>query len=395
MPLNIPMPQFPGTGLAEHLLKGLDTGSALFSRYMQPIIQREQLAETGKYHQGTLAYQQKQLEQQALHQAQQMQMQKQQMAQAHAFDSLKKQMMQEQLKKLKNSNNPEYEFQQYQKMAQMFGGGQEGMPQNQGEAQPFGQGQGQGQELFNPESVPKQQPKAKGGINPEIFKQNPILRGFFKHKFGVDPLAQNPESPEEKRANDLQDKIQLENLMDEHKKALEIQKLDLKNSAVREKTIESARQDLPHLESTLSALKNMKKIAKNNPDLFGHNGIGGFGAEGSAERFSKTTNNPNAGAWQTLGIGPIVAAESKMSSKGNQLALKASIANKPNFSENQSVALSKINTNIKQIEQSIKEARKIAESKNSGTNKKIKVWDNQDKKWVEITQEEFDKDGGE
>lgn len=37
-----------------------------------------------------------------------------------------------------------------------------------------------------------------GEINEESMKKNPMLRGFFKSKFGFDPLANAPQTPEEK-----------------------------------------------------------------------------------------------------------------------------------------------------------------------------------------------------
>lgn len=234
----------------------------------------------------------------------------------------------------------------------------------------FGQGQGvfsqpgleeaqqQGQEQQPVSHLP-------GGVTNqdlEMMKQFPPLRGMYKKIWGIDPLVPIPQTPEQKQA----DKIKLEDYKAEHKKALEEEKANLKNKALQQKTIEAAKNDLPHLESTLDALKKMKKIAKNNPDLFGHSGFLGVGAEGAAERFAKTTNNPNAGSWQTLGLGPIIAAESKMSSKGNQLALKQALANKPNFSENQKVAIAKIDANINQIEKSIQENKKLTGVEDEG-----------------------------
>ena len=197
MPLNIPMPDLPGNAL----LKGLNTGSTLFSRYMQPIIQREQLAEQGQYHRGSLAHQQKQLEQQALHQQQQLEFQNRQLAQSHAFDSLKKQMMQQQLLKLKNSNDPMHEFQQIQQLAQMFGGGADNQTNTVQDSPtiPFGEGQG----MFNPEAMTQSQNKPQSNPMLDALKQNPMLRGFFKHKFGYDPLNM-PQTPEEKNANSLE-----------------------------------------------------------------------------------------------------------------------------------------------------------------------------------------------
>jgi hypothetical protein len=51
MPMNIPLPGVPG----ESFLKGLDTGSTLFTRMMAPILHREQQARQWQQHQDTLA----------------------------------------------------------------------------------------------------------------------------------------------------------------------------------------------------------------------------------------------------------------------------------------------------------------------------------------------------
>lgn len=240
-----------------------------------------------------------------------------------------------------------------------------------------------------------QSQKGSGGIDMDAIKASPILRGWFKKKFGVDPGAPNAqtseeklqdkiklhqenklfdmehpssikENPEQKRAAELRDKIELEKYKTEQKKALEETKNQLARKETHQKVIDSAKNDLPHLESTLEALENMKTIATNNPDMFGHSGLFGLGAEGAADRFSKTSANPNVGAWQTYGLGPIVSAESKMSSKGNQLALKQALANKPNFSEDQQVALSKIKSSIQQVKKSIEDNKKLSGATNSG-----------------------------
>ncbi len=53
MALNIPLPDLPGTGF----LKGVDTGSSMFSRLMHPVIQRENMARQWKQHLDSLALQ--------------------------------------------------------------------------------------------------------------------------------------------------------------------------------------------------------------------------------------------------------------------------------------------------------------------------------------------------
>ncbi len=56
---------------------------------------------------------------------------------------------------------------------------------------------GQGMGVFSPEGLQEAQQQAQEGqgggndfgIDLDLLRQNPILRGFFKKKFGVDPLA--------------------------------------------------------------------------------------------------------------------------------------------------------------------------------------------------------------
>ena len=247
--------------------------------------------------------------------------------------------------------------------------------ENQGGISPFqGKGMPSIEQLQQPQAQ-EQHPTAAQPIAPEqaaggIFSNLTPDQQAMLQMAGI-KIPTIKEDPAQKRYADLQAKLQLESYKTAQKKALEEEKANLKNEATRQKTIDSATNDLPHLQSTLESLENMKKIASNNPDLFGHSGFMGFGAEGAAERFAKTTNNPNAGAWQTNGLLPIVNAESKMSSKGNQLALKTALAYKPNFSETQKVALSKLDSSIEQIKKSIAETQKIAGVKGSGSNNDI------------------------
>jgi hypothetical protein len=72
------------------------------------------------------------------------------------------------------------------------------------------------------------------------------------------------------------------------------------------------------------------------------------------------TDNPAAGDWQIYGLDPILAAEGKMSTKGNQLALKTALRMKPNFAEKQSVALRKIEASIDSVKHALKQTESIA-----------------------------------
>lgn len=157
MALNIPMPGQPG----DALLKGIDTGSQMFARLMQPIIQREQLAEQGQYHKGQLTHQQRALEEQ-MRQHQQNYALKQMVEQRMAsMAPLQRQAEMLRIENLKNKLDPNYEFNQFKNIADKFSGGE-------------------------------------SGFNADVLKNNPMLRGFFKHKFGYDPLAPAPQTPEEK-----------------------------------------------------------------------------------------------------------------------------------------------------------------------------------------------------
>jgi hypothetical protein len=185
MALNIPMPMDFG----ESLLKGVDTGSNFFTRLMQPIIEREKQAQLERHFQEELK------------------LRKAAAGRAGANSDLQRMMMQEQLLALKHKNDPNWELQNYLNTMKAFGGGGTSAPSMAAPQEEFGEGQG----MFTPEglqeaqAVPEQQASASPGtgFNTDVFKQNPLLRGFFKHKFGVDPLAVAPQTPEEKNAAQL------------------------------------------------------------------------------------------------------------------------------------------------------------------------------------------------
>lgn len=351
MALNIPN---VGNNL-DALMNGIKTGSNFYTGIMNPILKRE--------HEKQLA------EQFGITDKRQAEQFAQNMALKQQQESRMAQLQGLQMQQLRNKLDPNYEFNQFKALQdKIMGAGQSGAVQQPQQPAP-NQEMGEGMGMFSPQGMqeaqqaPQQSTQVQGGTF-DALKQNPMLRGFFKHKFGFDPLAAVPQSPQEK----LQDKMKLEDY--KHEQAIEQKRLenDLKDEHTAKIRVDAAKNDIPHLQQTLDALEKMKKIATNNPDLFGHSGIGGFGAEGSADRFAKTTTNPNAGAWQTYGLGPIVAAESKMSSRGNQLALKQALTNKPNFSEHQNVAISKIDANIGQIKKQIEENKKLA-SEDVGSSK--------------------------
>src|ERR1700727_1014636 len=92
MALNIPNTELPGNSF----LKGLDTGSSMFSRMINPVIQRENMMRQWKQHLDSLAFQ------------------KQQMAHAERNDDLKRRVLQERLTGLHNANDPKFAMKQLQ-----------------------------------------------------------------------------------------------------------------------------------------------------------------------------------------------------------------------------------------------------------------------------------------
>jgi len=184
MALGIPLPAEAGVGL----LQGLNTGSTMFSRMMQPVLERER---------------QKQLEQ---HFQQQMAQRQQEQAHAGQFDALKRMMMEQQLQGLRNANDPMYKINQFQNMAQMFGGGdmaQQEAPPQQMASEGMGMYSPEGLEQAQAQAMPTQQQGGSPGMNLDMLRNNPMLRGFFKQQFGYDPLTSGAQSPQDKQEMQL------------------------------------------------------------------------------------------------------------------------------------------------------------------------------------------------
>jgi hypothetical protein len=334
MALNIPNTELPGTSF----LKGIDTGSTMFSRMMQPILEREKQ------------------KQQAEQFAQELALRKQAEARMGANSGLNRQILEQNLLKLKHSNDPKWAMQQLQEklnyiqslgkqVGQRVAGTSQTMPQgqpvslmdmiNQGPEQEMPQGQG----AMMPQEEPQQpmqpmgsqqpeQPEEEGNMLPGGLDMDEIRRALTYQALGLKPPANGvyKEPPQLKRANDLKSKMLEAQYKHELHLAEAQQAAELKNDETKQKVIEQARNDLPHLEETLRSLKIMKKIADDpaNDDMFGH------WIEGHDTAAARATN-PNAGTWQVYGLDPIVAAEMKMSARGNQLALKSALQNKANL----------------------------------------------------------------
>lgn len=327
MALNIPMPDSPGSGF----LKGVDSGSSMFTRMIQPRLEREKQAQLERHFQ------------------EQLKLSKAAAARAGANSDLRRALLEQQILAAQHANDPNYEFNQFKNlMGMMGGGGQMQMPQEPMPTQEMGEGMG----MFTPEGLGQMQqpqamqtpPDAGMGMNFDALKQNPMLRGFFKKKFGFDPLAAAPETPEQKRAADLQSKMELENLKTENK-----------TKALEQKEVVAVKKDLPTLEKSLKGVDELLRIAKQNPDMFGH----GF----MPERYAKTTKIKDFGKWQNLISDAIAGLEQKLSARGNIVALKMAAQLKPSHAEQQNVAIGKLESMRQQLIDSINNSRgKIGQS---------------------------------
>ncbi len=182
---NIPMPDLPGTAL----MKGLQTGGDLYSKYMQPIIQREQiaqqqrdLAERGQYHQGSLEQNKAHLEQQWKQHLQDLALRQQAESRMQSMAPYQKQLAQLRMQNLINKNDPNRAMEQFTNFYNQTVGNQpEEKPKESYIPSIMGQQQG-----AIPESRPLED-KKNPGVDMEKIKKSPILRAAFKHSFGVDP----------------------------------------------------------------------------------------------------------------------------------------------------------------------------------------------------------------
>lgn len=204
MATRIPLPG----NMIDTLMRGVNTGSNMYSGIMNPILNRE--------NQQISRDKQKQLEEHfqeqlklsksaAARNAQLFPFRLQEMQDKHAAAQFKRNMM-NQLMGVESGGGA---------MGGGMGGGMGGsMPEaTQMPTEEAGQGQG----VFTPEGLAQAQqalsapqatapqggsPQGVGANNPLLQKlmQNPMMRGWFKHEFGYDPLAPTAQTPEDKQA---------------------------------------------------------------------------------------------------------------------------------------------------------------------------------------------------
>lgn len=315
MAVNIPN---IGTNL-DALMGGIKTGSGMFANLMHPILEREK---------------QKQLEN---HFQEQLKLSKAAAARAAQAASDAHRKM-----------DPMYEINQYKALENWIKGQQGGtqtgvqMPVNQEPAPTQEMGEGMG--VFSPEGMQEAQQAPiptkpsntpTGGLDLELLKAHPMLRGFAKKHLGFDPLE---ETPDQKRMANLQSQINLENI-----------KTDNKAKAIEQKELVAVKKDLPTLEKSLKGVNELMRIAKQNPDMFGH----GF----MPDRFAKTTKIKDFGKWQNLISDAIAGLEQKLSARGNVVALKLASQLKPSHAEQQNVAIGKLESMRQQLIDSINNSK--------------------------------------
>jgi len=165
-------------------------------------------------------------------------------------------------------------------------------------------------------------------------QSDPFFAAMLKKGTGID-LTQ--ETPAEKRELDLQKQLEME----DKKEANKEKQLDFKESRAVEK-------DLPALEQAKEEVAQLIKIAKDNPGMFGH---------WANPKWAETTDIKDFGTWQNLIASAIVNLESKMSSRGNQLALKIAQSYKPSHMEQQPIAISKLESMMNVLDIQIKNSK--------------------------------------
>jgi len=238
--------------------------------------------------------------------------------------------------------DPMYEINQYKALENWVRSQQGGQPQQAQQPMPT-QEMGEGMGMFSPENMqeaqqqPQQPMPSQGGLDMEMLKAHPILRGFAKKHLGFDPMG---ETPDMKRQADLQSQIELENIKSANKA-----------TQLQDKEKVEIEKDLPHLQKSLKGVDELLSIAKSNPDMFGH----GF----MPDRYAKTTKVKDFGKWQNLVSDVISELEQKLSAKGNIVALKMAAQLKPSHAEQQEVAIGKLESMKQQLEDLINNSNQM------------------------------------
>ncbi|HWW39676.1 hypothetical protein [Pedobacter sp.] len=312
MALGIPLPGSFG----EALNQGVNTGSSMFARIMEPILKREQLAQQMKIHKDALALQQASA------------------GRAAALAPLHQQLAQLQIQKAQMESDPTKKLAYIQTILQGLHGGQS-LPNAEPMSPMSGSGMPNLEEIGSPPvKAPSPQQLQQGGFNFTPEEQMALNMAGIK-------LPQIRETPQQKRFADLESKLKLEEA-----------KTANKAKVIQDKEKISAKKDIPVLENSLKGVDELINIAKNNPEMFGKTFL--------PELYAKTTKNKNFGVWQNLIADRIAGLEMKLSSRGNIVALKLAQALKPSHAESQQVAIGKLESMKKELLSSIERSKVLA-----------------------------------
>jgi hypothetical protein len=156
--------------------------------------------------------------------AQEMAFKQQQESRLGANSGINRQILEEQLLGLKHKNDPMFEYKALQDM--LTGGGQPPasndtstgvestgenvnggdspntyVPPNNGDDMALGQPISAGQKAI--EAQQQESAPADNGSQPDALMNNPLVRGFLKHKLGYDPFAPAAQTPAQKEATAL------------------------------------------------------------------------------------------------------------------------------------------------------------------------------------------------
>lgn len=279
MALNIPMPESPGSSL----LQGLNTGSTMMSRMMQPIIERERMKQAQDQFQQDLALRNAEFKR------------------SGANLDLQRQIMQQNLLGLQHSNDPMYEFNKFKQIQGLLTGGNNapGVSPAPGQAPsniPMGGGN----------ALPPSAGAPSGGSNDntELMKNNPMLRGFFKQTFGFDPLQQ---TPEEKQQAEVNKAVGIDQAKGNFKKATDI-----------ENTADTLMQYAFNNEKISNILDRNKNATGNIPALQNYLNLGGT----------------DSGEFNNLSIPMQGQLAKELSNRGGAVVAKLAAGGKYNLAKN-------------------------------------------------------------
>ncbi len=257
-------------------------------------------------------------------------------------------------------NNP------YQEQAlPQYNPGEGNVPYRQPEQSSFAQ---------QPTAFPQSQPgnfaqtKSMQEALSQALQQQPTADDLFNKKFfGVDTFSPRHKAYVDSIAKNMQ------------KKQAEDFRVQAEKDLSDFKEVSAAQTDVPVLENTLQSAIRMRDIIQNRPALFGHYLAPGL--------FAKRATDELAGEFQSKLVPQLAATESKLSQRGNQLALKISESKLPGFADSQQVALGKIDGLIDEIQKRLGVSRAIA----GGNIKKIggKRFKFIDGEWYELEKGEY------